>query len=211
LAALVATSLGHVAVEVAEGGWVWRGEGLGSAASAYNAAAAAAWAGYLAWRWRRCPGTFSVWGFGLAGFAASLRGGLAFVLPALAGLAALGAVNGRLPPSPTFWLLALLYPVWGLAQQAALQGLVVRNLRGWLPVASHRAAVGACLFSAAHFPNTALMALTFVAGVPLTLLYERHQNLLAVGLFHGMLGALAYHVVLGQDPGAAIVTAFGGG
>jgi membrane protease YdiL (CAAX protease family) len=49
------------------------------------------------------------------------------------------------------------------------------------------------------------MVLTFVAGLVFTWIYERHNNLWAIGIVHGILGAVAYYVVLGHDPGAEII------
>ena len=53
------------------------------------------------------------------------------------------------------------------------------------------------------------MALTLVAGLAFTWIYETYGNLWAVGIVHGLLGALAYYAVLGQNPGAELLGILG--
>jgi len=108
----------------------------------------------------------------------------------------------------TFWLVVLLYPVWGLGQQFALQALITRNLRAYVPRLWPRIMAASAIFSAAHFPNYPLMALTLIAGLAFCWIYEKHNNLWAIGIVHGFLGALAYYLVLGNDPGAEIMRLF---
>ena len=50
----------------------------------------------------------------------------------------------------------------------------------------------------------ALFGVPGVAGVFLTLIYQRFPNLWAVGIVHGILGSLAVYIVLKEDPGATI-------
>ena len=52
------------------------------------------------------------------------------------------------------------------------------------------------------------MVLTLGAGFFFTLIYRRHPNLWAVGILHGFLGALAYYLVLGEDPGGMVINCF---
>jgi membrane protease YdiL (CAAX protease family) len=66
-------------------------------------------------------------------------------------------------------------------------------------------AAAATLFALAHTPNGPLMALTFLAGLGMTWVFERRRNLWAIGIVHGILGALAYYLVLGHDPGAELL------
>jgi membrane protease YdiL (CAAX protease family) len=54
-----------------------------------------------------------------------------------------------------------------------------------------------------------LMALTFIAGLAFTWIFEKHRNLWAIGIVHGILGSVAYYLVIGQDPGAEILGWFG--
>ena len=61
------------------------------------------------------------------------------------------------------------------------------------------------MFAASHYPRLELVVLTFVAGIFLTLIYRRAPNLWAIGIVHGLLGSLAFYIVLGEDPGAFIL------
>jgi hypothetical protein len=134
-----------------------------------------------------------------------MRAALPVAAGALMLIAAYGWWAGRPMPAATFWVTLALYPAWGIAQQFALQVLVTRPARYVVPDARWRIPAVAAVFSAAHYPNTELAALTLIAGVVFTALYENYGNLWAVGVLHGLLGATAYHVVLGDDPGRAIL------
>ena len=100
--------------------------------------------------------------------------------------------------------------MWGTAQQFGLQNLVAKNLSGLLPNRLALALVSALLFGAAHCPRGPLMLLAFSAGLFFTLIYRRFPNLWAVGIAHGILGALAFYIVLGEDPGARVLQFFTG-
>jgi membrane protease YdiL (CAAX protease family) len=201
---VVLTGAGHVSIELWNDGLRGAADSLNRPQHVYNLAAVAAWGAYLVWRAIRIPGTSRDWGFRRDGFRGAMRIGIPVTAVATVPLLLFGWWQGRLPLPIGFWLVAALYPLWGIAQQFALQALITRNLRGFVPRPGVRALAAAGIFSASHFPTAWLMALTLIAGVGFTLLYERHRNLWAVGLLHGILGALAYYCVLGQDPGAEL-------
>lgn len=135
----------------------------------------------------------------------ALRAQLAFGGPAAISVYGLGIWVGSVPLPRTFWLIFCLYPLWGIAQQFAVQNLIARNLRRLLPQPWIHAAATASLFSVSHFPNLTLMGFVLLAGLFFTLIYRRHPNLWAVGLVHGVLGGLVYYVVLQEDPGASLL------
>jgi membrane protease YdiL (CAAX protease family) len=199
------TAAGHIALEVAADGLQGAAGSLGRPQHIYNLAAAAAWSFYLIWRLGMSPEVRTEWGFRKGGFLASLRTSLALAAAAAIPLAVYGSWQHRMPLPLTFWLVVVLYPLWGLAQQFVLQGLVTKNLRAWIPSLTFRVLAAATLFSAAHFPDTRLMGLTFIAGLGFTCVFERYRNLWSIGLVHGILGAFAYYVVLGQDPGGELL------
>jgi membrane protease YdiL (CAAX protease family) len=177
----------------------------------YNVAAAVVWGLYLAWRLVVSPSVLREWGFRRAGFVRAMGCGALFVILVVPCMAWYSVAAGHAVAGFTFWLVLLVYPVWGLAQQFALQALITRNLRGLVPRLPMRVLAASTLFAAAHYPNTVLMALVFGAGLVLTVVYETYRNLWALGLTHGILGAAAYYFVLGQDPGAAILGLLGRG
>jgi len=203
------TGAGHVAIEVGTSGLKGAADSLNRPQHIYNLIAVGLWGGYLVWRLFTTAGLAREWGFRRDGFGRALGVGVlvgAVAAPALLGY---GAWQGRFPLPASFWLVFALYPLWGLAQQFALQCLLTRNLRQVVPRLFFRILAAATIFSAAHFPNYELMALTLAAGLAFTWIYETYGNLWAVGIVHGFLGALAYYTVLGQDPGAELLKLLG--
>jgi membrane protease YdiL (CAAX protease family) len=195
VAVLVAGSL-HVLVEI----------GFSDAvARAYNAVVSVAFLVYLVRRARRTPGALRVWGMRRDNFRPALRAQLVFVAVGAAALVVYGAATGSLSLPATFWTTVALYPIWGVAQQFALQNLLARNLTRVLATPPALALGAAVLFALSHVPRWELVVLTLVAGVAFTLIYRRFPNLWAVGIAHGVLGSLAAYIVLREDPGAALL------
>ncbi|MCF7855325.1 MAG: CPBP family intramembrane metalloprotease, partial [Candidatus Pacebacteria bacterium] len=166
------------------------------------------WGAYVVWRGFRNPDLRRVWGVRQDHFLPALKHSLLFAIPATLVLVMYGGARGRFPIPLTFWLVLVLYPLWGIAQQFALQALVTKNLRAVTRAPLARALCVAILFSLAHFPNAWLMVLVFPAGLVFTLIFERYPNIWAIGLVHGLLGSLAYYLVLGKDPGAELLGMF---
>ena len=201
LVAVLLAGLGHVIVEIGSSELVARG---------YNAVVSIAFVAYVAWRIPRTPGVLRTWGLRRDNFFPALRAHLGFVAVGASGLIVFAGIAGSLALPHTFWVTLALYPVWGLAQQFALQNLIARNLSAVLTAPAGLAIAAATLFALSHYPRLELVALTFVAGVVFTLIYRRYPNLWAVGIAHGTLGSLAVYLVLGEDPGAAIVAYLAG-
>ena len=164
----------------------------------FVAAAAAGWLIYLLNRVRREPGLWKAWGFRSDNLVPALRETSLIGLAALAFMVPFGFQHGHFPPPPSFWTIAALYPVWGLAQQFLLNALLARNLR---PFLGDRATVlaAAALFALAHAPDWPLVGLTLAIGLPWVWIYLRHPNLWVLGFWHGILGATAWYGVLGRD------------
>jgi membrane protease YdiL (CAAX protease family) len=204
LVALVLTGLTHVVIEILHVG-VPHDPATGIPPHyAFSVVAVFGWGVYLAIHGIRRKGMAREWGFRRAGFWGALR---LCLVPTLVGVALLvlaGKLLGNDIP-PGFWLIFALYPLSGIAQQFALQSLVARNLTALVRRTSVRIICVAAIFSLAHFPNYMLMLLTFVVGLWLTWVFERYRNVWAVGLVHGILGALAYYCLLGHDPGGVIL------
>jgi membrane protease YdiL (CAAX protease family) len=179
------------------------------AARIFNLVAVLAFVAYLVWRARSVPGTVRAWGMRRDNLFRALALQARWAIPAAVVIYVYGVLRGNTPLPITFWLTAALYPLWGVAQQFALQNLIGRNLTGWVSRPTLLALVSALLFSAAHFPDLPLMVLTLGAGFFFTLFFRREPNLWAVGILHGLLGGLAYYLVIGEDPAAALIGYFG--
>jgi membrane protease YdiL (CAAX protease family) len=98
------------------------------------------------------------------------------------------------------WIVAPLYPLFGIAQQLAVQGVLQRRLLRLWPhpaVGVVGAAVGYALL---HAAKPRLLVLTLLAGLVWSWLYQRHPNVWTLGVSHGLLGALTFPLVLGTDP-----------
>lgn len=187
LAAVIATSALHLVCE-----------NLLDAKAAFIAVAAPPWVAYAIWRTRTIPGQARAWGIRRDNWKPAAAACAAAGAPALAAMAAYGFAVGHLPPPPTFWFIAAVYPAWGVIQQFLLNAILAANLRALMPAAA-TVPVAAALFAAAHAPDWTLMGLTFLAALMWVPIYLWRPNLWVLGLAHGWLGAAAYYAVLGRD------------
>jgi hypothetical protein len=186
--------------------WAWRGRVWSLTPDQfYNFAAIAVWGVYVVRRLVTTRGIGRAWGFRTDNFLKALAPSLLFAACGAALIMLYGTATGRGRLPASFWACLWLYPLYGIAQQFALQALVVRNLRLCVRARSARAAAAGAIFSAAHFPVIPLMLLTAPAGIVFAWIYETRPNLWALGIAHGLLGALAYYFVLGMDPGAQVI------
>lgn len=172
--------------------------------TAFVIVTAAAWLAYVAWRQRDDRGVFRDWGLRRDNLAAAGGAAAAVTLPLVVGATVYAFAVGYFPPRPGFWLILLVYPVWGVAQQFLLNAMLARNLAAVLPVWAVAVLSGA-LFAAAHAPDLPVVALTFPAGVLWVLMYRRWPNLWALGIAHGVLGTVVFYGVLGRDPFALLL------
>jgi len=200
LVAVVAAGAAHVITELAFSA---------TAARIYNLTVSIVFLGYVIWRFLRTKHASQIWGMRLDNLGSTLRAHLSFAAVASIGFVAYGLIFDCLRLPLSFWLTVGIYPVWGIAQQFALQNMLARNLPSVVRHPAAVAFVAALLFSAAHYPQLQLVALTFIAGFFFTLVYLRHPNLWAVGIAHGILGSLAFYIVVGEDPGAVILEKLG--
>lgn len=120
----------------------------------------------------------------------------------IAGVAVLFAVYAIVVLSPRGELLVMLplYPVWGVVQQLIFQGVVHRRL---LLLVNHRGLavlLTALAFALVHVGSWPLVGLTFAAGLAWSRLFQIYPNVWVLGLSHGVLAALVYPLVLGDNP-----------
>ncbi|MCP3929762.1 MAG: CPBP family intramembrane metalloprotease [Bacteroidetes bacterium] len=97
----------------------------------------------------------------------------------------------------------LIYPIWGIIQQFIMIGILARNLKDsqkvnltdfWIVFLT------AVVFAIVHFPFLLLVISTFALALVYTKLYLNDRNLIVLGIYHGLLGALFFYTLLGRDP-----------
>jgi hypothetical protein len=196
LLAVIALGAAHVVVELTFSL---------DASRIFNSIAFAAGLAYLVWRASTTQALLYRWGFRVSNFWTAFCSHLPFFACATVALLIWGGISGRLPLPGTFWVAALLYPFFGVAQQFIVQNLLMANLRGLIRRPGLCALAAAFLFCLSHLPRIALSTWALIAGFFLTLAYQRHPNLWAIGIVHGLLAALAFHTVFAEDPGARIL------
>jgi membrane protease YdiL (CAAX protease family) len=139
----------------------------------------------------------SAWGFSPQDFFPALGWTVLFTIPVLLAIAAagwhFGTVSGRNHPMHDLSGLFL----WALAQQFALQTVLLQELRRRIrpPWAVAAAAV---LFALLHLPNPFLVPLTFLGGWIWCWVYSRHPNIIPLALSHSLC-SLAILVFLSRE------------
>jgi len=157
------------------------------------------WLGYVLWRWRNDRSVLRAWGLRRDNLAAAGKAAATVTVPLVACAVAYAFAAGHFPPPQGFWLILVLYPAWGVAQQFLLNAMLARNLSAFLP-AWAVVLLSAALFAAAHAPDLPVVALTLPAGALWVLMYRRWPNLWALGIAHGIIGTVVFYGVLGRDP-----------
>jgi membrane protease YdiL (CAAX protease family) len=173
------------------------GEYLGLKAL-FIATAAVFWVTYVVVRWRRDPAVLKEWGFTNQNLLPATAASLAVLAIVSCAMFYLQLLRGPLWLPRNFWVTLALYPLWGIVQQFLLNGIIARNLSRRLPPAATVLGT-AVLFAIAHAPDGPLMGLTFVAACIWVPVYLRWRNLWPLGVCHGLLGAVAYYVLMGRD------------
>ena len=124
---IIITGTLHVAVELLWGGTKGGMSVAGLPERIYNLAAILIWAGYIVWRIVVTRGIVHTWGFRCDNFLAAFRLSVYFLIPGTIALSVYGSVMGQWKLPATFWIVLLLYPLYGIVQQFALQILIIKS------------------------------------------------------------------------------------
>lgn len=163
--------------------------GLGAAIVGY---------GVVVWRrGREGLGDFGLRRADLGG--AALTVGL-FTAVCAAAFVAIAAWRGVEIWRPELALLIPLYCVYGLAQQLVVQGVFHRRVLALTGSPGAAVAVTALAFGLLHAANPPIFALTTAGALVWATLYQRHPNIWPFGISHGVLGTLAYVLLLDNNP-----------
>ncbi len=100
---------------------------------------------------------------------------------------------------PELLLLLPLYPVWGILQQFVFQGILHRALMICITRRNLALLTNSVMFAAVHIEDWRVVGLTLVAGLCWSWFYQRWPNIWVLGISHGLLGGLAYPLLLGQN------------
>jgi uncharacterized protein len=164
----------------------------------FIATAALFWVTYVLVRWRRDPQVLREWGFRRQNLLPAAAASAGVLVVVGAAMFCVQLLRGPLWLPRNFWLTLALYPLWGIVQQFLMNGIIARNLARRMPPAA-TALCTAALFAVAHAPDAPLMGLTFIAACIWVPIYLRWGNLWPLGVSHGLLGAIAYYVLMGRD------------
>jgi membrane protease YdiL (CAAX protease family) len=129
------------------------------------------------------------WGFDWRALWPGLARVLIVTVPAIAIILGAGALLGTLHDRRDFLGSVASLAWWGLAQQWVLQTVVLSEAQR---ATSRRSGVwiAAAIFGAIHLPNPFLAAVTFAGALLWCGVYDRHPNVLPLGLSHAV-GTLA--------------------
>jgi membrane protease YdiL (CAAX protease family) len=161
------------------------------------------WCGYIIYRSKRKHGITKYWGFRTDNFSQTIRIILPFAIVALSILIFAGIFQDTLNITWHIIPLLILYPIWGVIQQFLVIALTVGNLDHLKTSKIPKLIIvllAAALFGLIHYPYVWLIIGTFVLGIFYGLIYLRHRNLYALGIFHGWLGAIFFYTVVNRDP-----------
>ena len=161
------------------------------------------WSGYVIFQAKRNPGVTKRWGFRTDNFRKAVQTILPFGLISLITFICIGLYQNTINLTWHIIPILLLYPIWGTIQQFLLIALTAGNLQDFNhPKISKGIIISivALLFGLIHYPITWLMIGCFILAIVYGLIYLKHRNVYALGIFHGWLGAVFFYTVVNKDP-----------
>lgn len=96
-----------------------------------------------------------------------------------------------------FWVKFATYPLWALIQQYIALAFFFRRLRDiFSPYYFFAIFISAIVFSAAHIPNIPLVIYSFFGGLFWAWIYHKYNNLVAIIIFHAIIGTFLSTILL---------------
>lgn len=188
LALVLVTAIAHLVIDIAL-----------HQKALFIALAGVTWIAWIVHR-IRTPGIARAWGLRRDNLRKALLVNAVIIVVLGASMIAFGLLRGRGAPSAGFWFLLALYPIYGVLQQLLLCGVLYGGLLTLTDSERRAHAIAAVLFGLLHAPVPALGVLTLIAGTMWLFVFRKLPNVIALGLSHGWLAAIAYYFLLGRDP-----------
>lgn len=164
-------------------------------------AACSFWIGYVFFRKRKNKAITQYWGLTFTNFRKTLLELLPVAVLLVLVFIFVGNYRGTNVLDWTIIPILLLYPIWGVLQQFIIIGILATNLKDYnnsrLPELAIILIV-ATVFGVVHYPHLLLIGATFLLALVYTKLFLSGRNLIALGAYHGWLGAFFYYTVLGR-------------
>lgn len=160
------------------------------------------WIGYVVYRKKQNKAATEYWGLTFDNFGKTLLELLPIALLLVLSFVLVGSYRGTNVLDWTIVPVLLLYPIWGVLQQFIIIGILATDLKDFkgnrLPELAVMLIV-ATVFGLVHYPHFLLIGATFLLALVYTKLFLRGRNLIALGAYHGWLGAFFYYTVLGRN------------
>ncbi len=161
------------------------------------------WTAYVVYQSKRVGGILNYWGFRIDNFRKVALSILPFGAALVLIFFIVGYYRETLNITGHIIPILILYPIWGVIQQFLVIGLVAGNLQDLQKNKLNKFVIillTATLFGLLHYPHNWLMLGTFILALLYGFIYLRERNVFVMGLFHGVLGALFFYMVVGRDP-----------
>jgi len=103
-----------------------------------------------------------------------------------------------------FFILLCIYPLWGIVQQFILQSIITKNIYNTLSFENNiniiiTCLISGCIFSLLHIHLKQLSIPTFIVGALWSYFYILDNNIIPLGIYHGILATFYYYFILKID------------
>ena len=123
---------------------------------------------------------------------------LSVSVPAAIAMLWLAKRQGSLVSPESFYVMLVAYPFWGLVQQFIFQSFLhTRLIR--LGASQWSVIVVGAAYAVVHLGSQTLAIVMLCGGIVMSVIFRAAPNIIPLGIAHGVLGAILYHLVLGHD------------